>query len=651
MKPVQGSLFEEDFLLRTLGPLGYSPDVALSELVANAWDAGASRVEITIPSEVGQELTVTDDGTGMTPEQFRARWMTLGYSRVRHQGADAEFPLEREELRRVAYGRNGVGRHGLLCFGKEYAVETWRDGVAVMGTVSTSSGDQPFVLRSQISTARPGHGTRVSVRVTHHLPDPDRIRDELSAKFLHDPQFSVLVNGRSVPLTEHAGLIERQAIILGGGKTAEIFVIDLAQVTHGPRHQGVAFWVGSRLVGEPSWIVGKTAVIDGRTRVARRYTAIVKSDSLFDDVLPDYSAFRDTETTRCLFLRVSEYVTAMVRRVAAEWIEETKSVVLAEHSAEIENLEPLGQLEVREFIGDLADRQPLGSPEVMSAAVQAVINLERSRSGAGLLEKLAKLSDEDIEGLNRLLSEWSVRDALTVLDEIGRRLAVIEAIKRLSSDSSVDEVHTLHPLVASALWLFGPEYDSAEYASNVSLTTAVQQVFGKRVSADAFDNSRRRPDLLILKDATLCAVATETYDDVRALQTLRDVLLIELKRGGSTISRDHVHQASDYVEDLRTCGYLDGPPYIHAFVVGHRASDKIETTRSIGDSPVQARIDVVTYGQLVRTGEKRLFALRNRLRSRYEEISGVDLLRSISTVASRENLLPFDGDDYREPPR
>ncbi len=115
-RELQGTLFEEDYLIRTLGPIANTPDIALTELVANAWDAGASEVRIVIPEEKGESLIVEDDGSGMTATQFRDRWMTLGYNRVKHQGLNAEFPPERASLKRPAYGRNGVGRHGLLCF-------------------------------------------------------------------------------------------------------------------------------------------------------------------------------------------------------------------------------------------------------------------------------------------------------------------------------------------------------------------------------------------------------------------------------------------------------------------------------------------------------------------------------------------------------
>lgn len=51
---IHGSLFEDDYLLRSLsGGIVTQPDMALTELVANAWDAGATHVNIFIPDQNG----------------------------------------------------------------------------------------------------------------------------------------------------------------------------------------------------------------------------------------------------------------------------------------------------------------------------------------------------------------------------------------------------------------------------------------------------------------------------------------------------------------------------------------------------------------------------------------------------------------------
>ena len=118
----------------------------MMELVANAWDAGATTVSITVPEKRGGELVVRDDGAGLTPEQFHTRWMTLGYNRVKHQGPMADLPAKRKDWKRRAYGRNGMGRHGLLCFADEYVVDTVRDGTRGRFVVAVSSGEAPFVL-------------------------------------------------------------------------------------------------------------------------------------------------------------------------------------------------------------------------------------------------------------------------------------------------------------------------------------------------------------------------------------------------------------------------------------------------------------------------------------------------------------------------
>jgi hypothetical protein len=275
-KELQGTLFEEDYLIRTLGPIANTPDIALTELVANAWDAGASKVQITIPEAKDEYLIVEDDGAGMTALQFHERWMTLGYNRVRHQGASAEFPPERAALKRPAYGRNGIGRHGLLCFADRYEVETHRQGKFATFSIATTSGKDPFVIVSENIIKAVGHGTKLSTSVSRHLPDPEKILDVLAARFLHDPEFTVYVNGRTVPLEDHTGLIDKTVIKIARGVRAEAFFVDSTKSARNTKQQGIAFWHDTRLVGTPSWSLGLKPVVDGRTSIAKRYTVVIK---------------------------------------------------------------------------------------------------------------------------------------------------------------------------------------------------------------------------------------------------------------------------------------------------------------------------------------------------------------------------------------
>jgi Histidine kinase-, DNA gyrase B-, and HSP90-like ATPase len=642
IKLLQESLFEEDYLLRTLGPIARIPDIALTELVANAWDSGASKVEIHIPEQSGEEIFVSDDGSGMTADQFIKRWMTLGYNRVKHQGLSAEFPPGRSEWWRPAYGRNGVGRHGLLCFADSYLVETHRDGFCNHFSIETTSGKNPFIMRSHRTSETNLHGTRLHATVQRHLPSADRIRQVLSARFLHDPRFTVYVNGKNVPLSEHTGLVDKRTLQVTDHVKAEAFFIDSTRAARTTEYQGIAFWVGGRLVGEPSWQVGLKILLDGRTRTAKRHTAVVRSDDLFDEVEPDWTGFRKSEIVDELFEKVTAYVEEMLLRVSKERIQETKESAIAQNVAAYEELRPLGKLEVSEFIEKLVEQQPLISSEIAATAVQTIINLEKSRSGAALLKKLSKLNEEDVEALDRLLGEWTVRDAMTVLDELDCRINVIEAIARLCSDPDADELHTLHPLVTQAKWLFGPEFDSPEFTSNKSLTAAMRQLFDKAVKNDEFLNPRKRPDLLVLEDATVSGVATEHFEEGIGLVGLRDILLIELKKGQATINRENVNQAVNYVEDLLNSGHLDGKPYVKAFVVGHKRSEKVEPVRRIGDQPEKARIQVTTFGQLVRTAEKRLFGLRERLENRYEELTGETLYNRLTHQSVQLPLLHVD---------
>lgn len=630
---IQGTLFEDDYLIRTLGSLGTQPEIALTELVANAWDAGSTQVDIFIPEEKGQKLTIQDNGTGLTKEEFYSRWMKLSYNRLKHQGKMVEFP-KGVDLKRYAYGRNGVGRHGLLCFNSEYQVITSKNGTESTFTLTTKSEKQPFIIKEESFKKSKEIGTRLEVIVEKNLPNPTTILEVISARFLHDPKFLVSINRQTIQLEEHKGLVETNPVEVEDIKL-KVNLIDSRKSRKSTLYQGIAIWQGGRLVGEPSWILGNTMVLDGRSKEAKRYTVVVETTDLADFIKEDWSGFKKDEKLDVVYTAISEEVQKMFSKIAQDNIEETTKHIKNQYKKQYNELSPLGKYEFNEAIHHISITNPTAKDESISLALETVIKLEKTRSGSELLQKLSNLSHEDIEGLNKLLDNWSVKDALTVLDEIDKRISVIEAIRKLSADSNVDELHILHPLIANARWIFGPEYDSPEYSSNSQLQTTVEKVFGKKIDKSVFINNKKRPDIVIMGNSTFSITGTTDFDHDNGLSSLRKILIIELKRGGFKIGRDERNQAVGYIEDFSNCGTLIGNPYINAFVVGESFSEKVQPFQTIeNDNKVEiGKVHICLFSQIVDSSEKRLFNLRGRLNERYADIAGIDLFYQQKSLA------------------
>jgi len=112
-------LFGMGFLHDHVGQIIDDPAVAVVELIANCYDAGADRVTVLWPDLPGKTLSITDNGTGMTRQEFERRWKTLAYDRVAEQGTQVVFPPGVGTAKRTAFGHNGKGRFSPLCFSDE----------------------------------------------------------------------------------------------------------------------------------------------------------------------------------------------------------------------------------------------------------------------------------------------------------------------------------------------------------------------------------------------------------------------------------------------------------------------------------------------------------------------------------------------------
>jgi hypothetical protein len=289
-------LFDDRFMERHAGSIISDPAIAIVELVANAWDAWATQVDIVWPElSTGVPFVIRDNGKGMTEAQFQTRWKTLDYNRVREEGAESPPPPELAELRsRAAYGRNGKGRHAALRFGKGYQVRTWRDGTSVTFEVRRGV-TQPFTVESlAVEHDVEGHGTEITAVNAQPLQmTPEEAREVIGTRFLADPNFAVAVNGTEVTFDDipEAQLRTVDVDVPGVG-TVHLIMIDTQKADKTTRHHGIAWRVTNRIVGTPGWIgFDQERLVDGRSSEAKRFIFIARADFLADDVLPDWSGF------------------------------------------------------------------------------------------------------------------------------------------------------------------------------------------------------------------------------------------------------------------------------------------------------------------------------------------------------------------------
>jgi hypothetical protein len=246
-------IFGSDFLRDHAGHLVSEPRIAIVELIANAYDAGATDVKVTWPDEEGGHFEIADDGTGMTAEEFCRRWKTLCYNRMQEQGAVVQFPPGVKQKKRIAFGTSGKGRHSAFCFADSYKVETWKEGKSITALVKmTEGGNEPFHCQIQGEANKKGHGTKVSAEVTRRLIPVEQIQEWVGSKFTVDPSFAVVINGQRLQLLDLKALTSNELTIEPHGKVM-IHQIDAAAQDRSTRLRGgshgglINEWSGNHL--------------------------------------------------------------------------------------------------------------------------------------------------------------------------------------------------------------------------------------------------------------------------------------------------------------------------------------------------------------------------------------------------------------------
>ena len=169
-------------LLRELGErLVGQPHIALAELIKNAYDADATLCTIVLDPD---QITVTDNGHGMTRGEFLEHWMTIGTRNKQVRGTS-------RELARNVTGSKGVGRLSAQFLARDLEIVTaaketpeeqlhalvdWDEAIDA-GKLTEAEAFFRVAPRTAVFADGSDHGTRVVMKRLKQSWGEDEIRD------------------------------------------------------------------------------------------------------------------------------------------------------------------------------------------------------------------------------------------------------------------------------------------------------------------------------------------------------------------------------------------------------------------------------------------------------------------------------------------
>lgn len=599
--------FGESFLNHHAGKIITDPHHAIVELVANCWDAGANKVKISWPTGEDRLVMIEDNGVGMTYDEFVQRWKELSYNRLQYQGSKVEFPKGSKKTTRTAFGRNGIGRHAMFCFANKYYVETQKDGKLHKFRVERSQGSTPFIINLEEERKVKGNGTRIYTKAEQNISDMNcsQLADLIGSRFVADPGFGIYVNGDPVTLEDLQHLCDVYSLNIGDLGTVEIRRFDSEKTGRTSKQSGLAWWVNHRLVGESTWEGDDGPLLDARMNIGKRITYVIEADYLVNFVKPDWSGFSAGPEINITRRKITEFVKGNLQDFLGDIRKARKRAVLSKNQDAIKRLPLISRENIAEFAEEVQENCPTLNQRDLNNTVKTLINLEESRSGYGLLEKLSKLNSNDLDNLDLILEEWTVADAKKVLDELRYRIDLISQLEKLVDAPTADELHDLQPLFERGLWIFGPEFESISFTSNQSLATVVKKLF----KGGVVDSPRKRPDFVILPDSSIGIYSCDAFDENHEVSGTATVIIVELKKGGFTISYNEKDQAMKYAREIRGSGKVNKFTKITCYVLGA----SVET--SAGDPATEGSITVSprAYNTVLKQAHSRTFNLLKKI--------------------------------------
>ncbi len=602
MSHIDISPYEMAISLNAIKNLGInlytSVPAVLSEVVANAWDADASHVNIEIGLE---QISVSDDGVGMTREDLNNRFLLVGYDKRN----DSDNPYARlTPKKRKPMGRKGIGKLSVFSVAHEIEVQTVKDGQS-SGFVMKIEDILEALGDNRATTYRPEAlpessievkvGTRIIMRRLKKRTDQAArsLRRRLARRFsvLDDTNFAVSIDCKPVTVADRDYFDQVEFLWLLGEESASYSAhapnITKIKTVDNEIDEGVTVtgWIGT--VERPSAIKDSDTalVLMARGKLVQenllrslQETGIyaeyvvgeVNADFLDEDgdddiVTSDRQRIKEDDPRVEKLFAFLEPTLARIRRewdqnrrevgvqkarrnpVLAEWLDQYKGDVRAHAETMLAKIETLR----------LPDEE--SKKELYRASI---VGFERLalRDALSRLNKLE--TEQDFDLLKELFGDIDELEAFHYYQIIKSRLNVVEQFINILPEA---RERVVQEYLFDHLWLLDPSWERASV--NARIEQKVTEEFGKL-------------------DAGLTDEEKEGRIDIRYQTAAGKHIIIELKRYKRKVRvLELVAQVEKYVtalEKVLTARFPNEPRVIEAIcIIGEPPVDENDRNRNV----------------------------------------------------------------------
>ena len=584
-------------LVKHLGLHMYSGATpAIAELIANAWDADAHRVDVDIP--FGQSWTpqftiiIKDDGVGMNFDDCNDKFLVVGRDRRREEGdyTDSDRPV---------MGHKGLGKLG--CFGVAKIVEVhsvkggWLthfrmdyDEILRQSAGQMVTPYEPEVLQDEAADEPDGTIVTLKRIQLRRAINEDRFRRSMARRFaVLSNEFQVFVNGE--PLTPQeldyefrfpeSGMETEE---IGGVGTIKWWVGFTPTPVQYKDARGVAVMVRGRLAQEPFFFDLKGGVYGQHGM--QYLVGEVHADALDEgdtDLIATGRASVLWEDPKAQPLL--EWGQKKVRSLLTKWAEKrtekrTKQLHRkTQYRERIEKFPRRERAELRKAINKLATIDDI-SQDRFEEIVEFLLKAYEDEYFMDLIRELNAMDESAREEVLRLFVEWDVLEAVHTAQIVRGRIEVIEKFDQMVR-AGVPEVPDMHDFLKERPWLIEPGWTTLKHEK--SLDNVLREVY--EFDQEGTAEGRRRLDFFCLAD------------------TMR-VVVVEIKRPSRTVTREEIRRHQDYVHYLKQHLAQTTDPKFGRHVSGRLIVSKYSKNDELLIEELRGSdIYVVTWDALVRT--------------------------------------------------